>query len=227
MNSTQLTNQLAEVSLYSKNILQQFDINQYSSADFESIFIANGIDPQYFEEIVKMFEGNIEEACTNLKRFPLNTNLEYLQSTHRYYIRKRLLEIEHTITLAFSVEEVNVAIQKYFQNIKNSLLEHIGVEERMLFPYLKSLINGTYGHIANGYSIASYLASHNIEVEKMIIEAKNLIAKVPKNTTIQMPYSLLMKMLETFEIELCVHALVEDMVLIPQGMELEKEFNLV
>ena len=221
-----LIQQLTEVCAYSKHILAHFEIQHYTNSDFQSIIIANDINEGFFMEIMKLFEGRISDACGNLKTYPIHMHIDYLKRTHKYFIKKRLLEIEHAIDRAFKFPEIGCLLLDQFRKIKTELLEHIGHEEKDLFPYLLDLVKngGTNGEPF--YSIKEYESKHNVEVEKMVSDLRDLVKKVEASSYEILPYNLLLKILETFEIELCVHALVEDMVLIPKGLELEQELGL-
>src|SRR5687767_14438713 len=136
MNTSQINIPLAEVSIYSKRVLAQFQMDLYEIDDFESMNIDQSIDPEYFTDILKLFEGRLEEACKNLQAYPILQNISYLKKTHKYFLKKRILEIEHTIEHAFPHSEIKAYIQAFFQRVKICLLQHITLEEGTLFPYL-------------------------------------------------------------------------------------------
>lgn len=213
------------------NVTHQFDIeNLNEEAELEEICKEKGIDADFFIEILNIFNNTNYFPKLQLGSFPIPIIIDYLKKTHKYYLNKRLLEIEQSITLSYSNEAVREFLQKFFLQMKIDLVEHIRHEEGTLFPY----INNLYKSFSKGeklnlndkfkdFSIASFEASHSDDVENNILEVKKFIIQSSPSVVDLSPYRVLLNQLDSFENELRIHALVEDEILIPKAKVLEQE----
>lgn len=212
------------------NVTHQFDIeNLNEEAALEEICKEKGIDADFFIEILNIFNNTNYFPKIQLGSFPIPIIIDYLKKTHKYYLNKRLLEIEQSITLSYPNEAIRDFLHKFFLKMKVDLIEHIRYEEGALFPY----INNLYQSFSKGtgleltdklkdYSIASFEANHSDDVENNILEVKKFIIQSSPSIVELSPYRVLLNQLDSFENELRIHALVEDEILIPKAKVLEQ-----
>jgi regulator of cell morphogenesis and NO signaling len=161
---------------------------------------------------------------------------DYIVNTHHSYVRKMLPDI---VTYAAKVHKVHgdrhpelKQIHELVDEVNAELTGHMVKEERVLFPYVKELVNARSGA---GALHASHLGSVQNPINMMEMEhelvGKNLdeIRKLSNNY--QLPedacasYSLLYRMLDEFEEDLHLHIHLENNILFPKAIELEKQLK--
>ncbi|MFN5627861.1 MAG: hypothetical protein ACK48W_01120 [Bacteroidota bacterium] len=208
-----------------KNIL-------YSYEELRSI----NIDEQFIYSLLQTFEYEKSFSEDEYNKYPLEIIIDYIHRTHRYYLSKKLYEIEQTINILVKDYSDNhpllEALKSFFKEYSLSLKSHVLAEEQELLPYIKNLIlasNKTKNQdevreILANYSLQTFINSHlDTEQDLSIIRETILNYKAPK--TNQTPYRILLSQLETFEKDLSVHALIEDKILIPRAQQLETELR--
>lgn len=221
---------LLEDDLLLNKVAKQFDLDKLMHTDVESNCIENGVNVEFFFEILKVFYDSSYFPKTQLRSFPVDVILDYLHRTHRYYIRKKLTEIEQAIMHSFPEKAIADFLQTFFLKIKKRLIEHIGEEERILFPYIKALGKLDKGNISVEdfkahypvFTIKKYAEEHDDEVEQEILSVREYIIRAHSGVEELFPYRILLNKLDSFEKELRVHALIEDEVLVPKALEMEK-----
>jgi regulator of cell morphogenesis and NO signaling len=208
-----------------KNIL-------YSYEELRSI----DIDQQFIYSLLQTFEDEKSFSEEEYNKYPLEIIIDYIHRTHRYYLSKKLYEIDQTINILVKDYSDNhpllEALKSFFKEYSLSLKSHVLAEEQELLPYIKNLIlasNKTKNQeevreILANYSLQTFINSHlDTEQDLSMIRETILNYKAPK--TNQTPYRILLSQLETFEKDLSVHALIEDKILIPRAQQLEIELR--
>lgn len=211
-------------------VTQQFNILDVDKEKrLSQLCEEQGIDTEFFIEILNVFNDTDYFPKMQLGSFPIPIILDYLKRTHKYYLNKRLLEIEQSISLTYTNEVMSEFLQKFFLKIKQELIEHIKVEESTLFPYINHLYNAFTSKTElnltakyDEFSISFFEGSHTDDVESNILEVRRYIIESNKTVVDLSPYRVLLNQLEVFEQELRVHALVEDQILIPKALVLEQ-----
>lgn len=167
-----------------------------------------------------------------LEELSISELIGHLKLAHRYYLNTKLPEIEQSIYALYDhqtkADQLLVILCSFFIEYKEKLVEHIKLEERILFPYIEYL-QGLKPLHQNGnvdfsdFSIHKFEVSHsNLEedlarVRQQIMEAINQL-KTP------LPFRIFVTQLEFFENDMAVHAYLEDEVLIPKVLQLEQVY---
>ncbi len=158
---------------------------------------------------------------------------DYIVNTHHSYIRKNLPDIRSYASKVMKVHGSRhpelLQIWQLVEELSNELTAHLAKEERVLFPYIKELAgiknnslamhNSPFGTVQNPINM--------MEVEHEIV-GKNLaeIRELSNNYTLPddacASYSLLYRMLDEFEEDLHLHIHLENNILFPKVLELEK-----
>ncbi len=179
-------------------------------------------DPQYFDE--KYLQG-----------FSASLLIDYLQKAHIYYLQNKVPEIEALINDMALNGEVDDAshkiLQKFFKEYKEEFIKHIEKEENYVYPYVNNLEEAINNNIPDkvplritNYSITSYEAEHE-SVEEKLMDLKNIIIKyLPASKMQQSRYNLLRELV-ALEKDLHDHAQMENLILVPKVVALEKQIN--
>ena len=189
----------------------------------------------------------IEQELQQADRMPASRPLPYLEwspdfladyivNTHHSYVRKTLPDIR---AYADKVKKVHgdrhpelANIQPLVESIYNELMSHMVKEEQVLFPYIKELVKAKN---SADLSFATQLQSVKNPINMMEMEhelvGKNLeiIRELSGNYALPedacASYSLLYRLLQEFEEDLHLHVHLENNILFPKAIALEKELN--
>ncbi len=163
--------------------------------------------------------------------------IDYIVNNHHGYVNRSLPVIkEHADKVASKHNENHPEVEtiaRLFSEIKNELETHMQKEERMLFPYIKHLIE-----IESFRREASYPPFGTIQNPIRMMEAEhdaagNIMAEIKKLSSSYTPpddacttYRVLYGELKEFEDDLHVHIHLENNILFPKAIELEKKLSL-
>lgn len=154
----------------------------------------------------------------------------HLKLSHRYYLNTKLPEIEQSIYALYDhqtkADHLLVLLCSFFIEYKEKLVEHIKLEERLLFPYIDSLIGIKPLHVNSNldfsdFSIQKFEDSHS-NLEEDLARVRQQIVDAITQLKTPLPFRIFVTQLEFFENDMAVHAYLEDEVLIPKALELER-----
>lgn len=194
-----------------------------------------GIDSDFITALLHAFEEKPFSAA-DFEEFPIELVVEYIKRTHVYYLEKKLPEIEQSIFLLSGLyashHPILATLHNFFREYSQDLTTHIGAEETTLLPYiglLSKCINNTtisseYIMASTEHSIEKFVAAHH-DTEDELANIRDAIRLYEPPVTNASLYRILLTQLQTFEQDLCVHAHIEDLVLIPKALKLEGEVN--
>ena len=161
---------------------------------------------------------------------------DYIINTHHSYVRKTLPDL---LTYAEKVKNVHgsqhpelVRINQLVEEINTELSAHMVKEEKVLFPYIKALVAaqknvqpleatylGTVQNPINMMEMEHELVGRNMEEIRKI--SQNYL--LPADSCAS--YRLLYKMLDEFEEDLHLHIHLENNILFPKALEIEKQIK--
>lgn len=187
-------------------------------------------DVDFFIEILRVFDDPDSFDVAYFRSFPIRTQLDYLRRTHRYYLDKRLGEIERSVEqLMNKHEEIHTSLlllAHIFDAFKYQLISHISLEEEAVFPYIEGLIRAKDKVSKPTVSLQQFVSDHEDEdLYQRLIEIRNLIIEHHPNVLEYMSFRILMAQLDAFSRDLSIHERLEEEVLIPRALELEKFLN--
>ena len=186
--------------------------------------------------VLKAFDENQQFPTELLMQFPIRAILNYLKATHRYYLERKLPEIELTFFNLIADYRAThpdlVRISSLFIDYKKELTAHIVDEESTLFPYIENLIfyseksnedKAMYAEVAN-YSLQQFEESHG-DVEKSLTNIRELIYHYAPQDSLVMPFRVFLLQMDFFEKDLSCHGMMEDHVLMPLAQQLEQKMK--
>ena len=192
------------------------------------------MNPELIELILDLYNDDVDFPFEKMQRFSVEEILDYLQTTHQYYLSKKLPEIEQSLLHIFSKygqsHQLLASLAIFFNIYKNKLVEHILMEEKQLFPYIRRMIIASKVkavcaeslEIDKEFSIEKFISSHS-PIEDELKEVSEIIKQYSDNKTTPLPYKVFLNQVELFELELRKHAIIEDHVLVPMVIALEKQ----
>lgn len=192
---------------------------------------------------VTKIEQELQQADKNFSTRPLPYNdwgldflEDYIVNTHHSYIHKSLPEIRGYAAKVARVHGSRhpelLLIYKLVEEINEELSAHLVKEESILFPYIKELVAASK---ANGSFRSSNFGAVQNPINMMELEhemvGKNLEQIRTLSNNYALPedacasYSLLYRMLDEFEDDLHTHIHLENNILFPKAIELEKQLK--
>ena len=195
------------------------------------------LDDELLELIFDLYDDDDQDfPYQKIRKFSIGEILTYLQATHRYYLTKKLPEIEQSLLHIFSrygkTHKLLAELCLFFNDYKNDLIAHVKMEEREFFPYIKRLVKAGQGEL-NAAEITELLSSasiaqftdHHDSIEDELKGVSEIIKRYSEYEATPLPYRIFLNQVELFELELRKHAIIEDHVLVPMAMELEAKLR--
>ena len=193
-----------------------------------------GIDVTKVEQELQTTVKNLS-APTPLpyNEWELDFLADYISNTHHRYVKKTLPDLR---SYAIKVSNVHGAqhpelmkIRQLTEEVCDELSTHMVKEETVLFPYIKQLVaskaSGSkvqHGHF-NTVKTPIDMMEHEHEIVGNNMEVIRTISKnytLPEDSCAS--YAYLFKTLEEFENDLHIHVHLENNILFPKALELEK-----
>lgn len=193
------------------------------------------INLSFFLEIVNSYHNKDYFASEELQNYPLTLVVEYLINTHNYYIDVKIPELEEMLNSFLENSSIenksnNKLITNFFEEYKNELINHLKQEETSLFPYTFELDEANKTKIVPPSTIEKISEKlvekehddHN-DLEEKLFDLKNLIIKfLPPVKRKDILEKLLIELFRLEE-DLEDHSRIEEQVLIPRIIQIEKK----
>lgn len=161
---------------------------------------------------------------------------DYIVNTHHTYVRKNLPDLR---TYSEKVARVHgarhpelVKVFELVEMIQAEMTAHMMKEERILFPYIKTLVaaknnnetvsGSPFGTVQNPINLMEM--EHEM-VGKNLEEIRNITNDYQLPEDACASYNLLFRLLNEFEDDLHLHIHLENNILFPKALQLEKELN--
>lgn len=204
-------------------MLDRFDI-QFGFGDqtVEEICKEHHIDIRLFILIANVFNyKEYEPKSSDIESCPPGELLSYLQKSHAYYTGYRFPELEKQLReLISSWDSVPAkVVESFFSEYRKEVQEHLAYEEEVVFPYIKKLINK---EDTTGYTILEFEEKHD-DIEAKVKDLKNILIKYIPERNDAMKRNEFLLHLFLLEEDLNKHLLIENKVLIPVAILLEKD----
>ena len=181
-----------------------------------------GVDTFTFLAVVN-FTINGYLGPDDVGRLSIPTLMQYLRASHEYYLGFELPFIRKELCEAID-ETDNMAklIVRLYDEYAHSILLHMKYEEKTVFPYVESLLDGK---TMDNYDIETF-SKHHGQTDQKLRELKNIIIKyLPTDGLRNNQLSATLYDIYNCELWLAQHAEVEDHIFIPAIRNLEKKIH--
>ena len=193
-----------------------------------------GLDVTKVEQELRTADKNVSTS----RPLPYNDwNLDfladYIVNTHHSYVKKTIPDIR---SYAEKVAKVHGAhhpellkINKLAQEVCDEMSEHMVKEETVLFPYVKHLVKTQNGSYEKFDSLDTVKEPIDIAVTEHELVGNNMdeIREISNNFALPedacASYAYLFKTLDEFEDDLHTHIHLENNILFPKALKLEKK----
>ena len=190
----------------------------------------NGVDTYTFLAVVN-FTANGYGGFDDDEQLSIPTLLHYLEACHAYfldfqlpYIRRELQEsLEDTSQISNLKPQFSNPLAKlilrFYDEYAHEIRRHMHYEQKTLFPYVQSLIEG---RPANDYNVDTF-SKHHGAADKKLRELKLLIIKyLPQDGLHNNQLTATLHDIYENEVWLRQHADVEDYIFVPAIRRLEQ-----
>jgi regulator of cell morphogenesis and NO signaling len=187
-------------------------------------------------ELDKAYTIEIKTPVIDFTRWEAGFLSDYIYNQHHLYFYQERPIISDLVDKVVGRHgehfPVLFEVEKLYRLLEQELANHFMKEEKVLFPFIKEL---TQAKKTGDLSYLQDLPSvqHPVEMmEKDHDDAGGLLAEIRKATDNYTPpagscnsFNLLYKKLEALEADLHLHVHLENNILFPKALELEKEVN--
>ena len=189
------------------------------------------------EEIYKDLDVVVHQKSgdVDFNSWPLDLLADYIEKTHHRYVEENSVVLIQYLNKLCKVHGERhpelFEIYELFRGSAQDLAAHMKKEELLLFPFIKKMVAAKqkgdtfdkphFGSVENPVSMMKH--EHTVEGERFvkIAELTNNY-KSPEDAC--GTYQVAFKMLEDFEKDLHTHIHLENNILFPKAIELEKTF---
>lgn len=194
------------------------------------------IDSDQLMEQINTVLATKNDSAIDFKTWPLDLLADYIEKTHHRYVEEKTQVILPFLDKLCKVHGANhpelFEINELFIGCGGELAQHMKKEELMLFPFIKKMAKASlteepivkpqFGTVKN--PIAMMMEEHEAEGDRFVKIAaltNNYTPPADGCSTFRVTYA----MLADFEQDLHKHIHLENNILFPSAMLLEKKFS--
>ncbi|MCL5127520.1 iron-sulfur cluster repair di-iron protein [Algibacter sp. L4_22] len=195
-----------------------------------------GIDSNRLLEELEVVLNTSTGQSIDYKSWPLDLLAEYIEKKHHRYVEEKIPVLRQFLDKLCKVHGERhpelFKINELFTASAGELSAHLKKEELVLFPFIKKMVKATldksavqaphFGTVEN--PIAMMMEEHDTEGGRF-----RQIAELTDNYTPPADacntYKVTYAMLEEFEKDLHLHIHLENNILFPEAVKLEKQFS--
>ncbi|MCK5136840.1 MAG: hypothetical protein KAR19_13705 [Bacteroidales bacterium] len=206
----------------------------FGEMSVEQVCKTHRVNTDFFLEIANAYLDDEYVPGKDLSHFSLGSVVQYLTSTHTYYVQIALPRMEEKIHRlleysGLSAKEVNL-VSGFFNDYKKDFMVHISEEEQEVLPYILELEKQSIKEDSDpdfidrlrNYSIREFALKHD-RLEYSLENLSRLIIKyLPPFEDFDLCNQVLSGLANLVK-DLVDHANMEDKVLIPRVTELEQQ----
>jgi regulator of cell morphogenesis and NO signaling len=195
-----------------------------------------GLDTSAVLDQLKAVLNSTANQTIDYKSWPLDLLAEYIEKKHHRYVEEKIPVLLQFLNKLCSVHGERhpelFKINEAFTSCANALTSHMKKEELVLFPFVKGMVQAKldnqsiqspqFGTVES--PIAMMMQEHDTEGERF-----RKIAELTNNYTPPSDgcntYQVTFAMLDEFEKDLHLHIHLENNILFPEAIKLEKQLG--
>ena len=179
----------------------------------------NGVDTYTFLAVVNFSINGYGDFEAD-EHLDVRTLLHYLDASHKYYLDFQLPFIRRELEESLNEEDsLGQLILRFYDEYAHEIRRHMTYEQKTLFPYVESLIEGKP---ANDYNVETF-SKHHGAADMKLRELKLLIIKyLPSDGLHNNKLTATLHDIYDNEAWLRQHAMVEDHIFVPAIRRLEQ-----
>lgn len=202
-------------------LLSRFNINMgFGDRTISDICKENKVSPELFVLICNIYTfDNYKPTDIDIKSFYISELIDYLKRSHDYYFNTKLLDISQELSNITSKldEKYALALDHFFTEYKEEVDNHFKYEEEIVFPYVMSCDNPKN----SDFSITTFEENHS-NIEDKVNDLKNILIKYLPSGKANESHTNILFNLFMLEEDLGKHCMIEEKVLVPVVIKMEK-----
>ncbi len=207
---------------------------EFEEDSLEKVCLKKGLDCSKVMAELEQINNNEEIDNLKLLALPLDLVIEYLKHAHYLFIRKELpflvKMINHLQCSSSAYLEMQRELKEVFPLFVEDFVHHIYEEEDTLFSYVLSLkkiddekLNPSgFFYERQKFSMQKFAVDHEVHDDEMK-GIRNIMSNFPPEKAGELNFNVLYAALSRFEKKLAVHAKIENEILFPKALMLEKQ----
>lgn len=207
---------------------------EFSENSLEQVCLSKGLSTQTVINELEKITSNEEIANIKLLAFPIDLVITYLKHTHFIFIKKDLPFLVKLVNKLNAITpplaEIEKEIKDVFPLFVEDFVHHIYEEEDSLFSYILALKNlqdkkgnpASFFYKHPNFSMQKFAIDHEVHDDEMK-GIRYLIDQYPISDQTPLHVKVLFGELKRFEEKLIVHAKIENEILFPKALMLEKK----
>ena len=183
----------------------------------------NDVDTYTFLAVVNFTTNGYQRDARQFEddeKISVPTLLHYLEASHAYFLDFQLPYIRRELQESLDEHDsLAKLILCFYDEYAQEIRRHMRYEQKTLFPYVQSLLDG---HPTNDYNVETF-SKHHGSADKKLRELKLLIIKyLPQDGFHNNQLTATLHDIYENEVWLRQHALVEDFIFVPAIRRLEQ-----
>lgn len=193
------------------------------------------LDAQNIYKEIENLPQNVASSI-DFKSWPLDLLADYIEKTHHRYVAEKTPVLQQFLDKLCKVHGGHqpelFQIRELFDTSAQDLGAHMKKEELMLFPFIKNMVKSKidggaipqphFGTVENPVNMMKH--EHTVEGERLRKIAELTDEYTPPADACN-TYKVAFAMLQDFENDLHRHIHLENNILFPKAIDLEKEFS--
>jgi regulator of cell morphogenesis and NO signaling len=209
-------------------MLQHFNIDfRVSDLTVSQLCKQYNISEALFVDIANLYNGFGTKKDQAYTKKDLLQVIDFLKNSHHYYRSDMYPQINSYILMLqknHPEREIKL-LEKFFNEYFTEVLEHLDYEDNVAFPYFIKLLKDRREESAPEQFSSIEYSEHHTDIELKLHDLKNLLLKyVNIESDLDLRRKLFFALYE-LEYDLFVHSLIEETILIPSGVNIEKKEN--
>jgi regulator of cell morphogenesis and NO signaling len=195
-----------------------------------------GLDVTKVEQELQQADRSVSSAPLPYNDWNLDFLADFIVNTHHSYVSRTLPDIcaySEKVTRVHSGRHPGlVQVNELVKNINEELFLHMTKEEKILFPYIKELVAAknsssvlTPSHFGTVQNPVRMMEAEHETVGKSLAEIRELTGNYTLPEDACSSFSVFYRLMEEFESDLHLHIHLENNILFPKAVQLEKELS--
>jgi regulator of cell morphogenesis and NO signaling len=217
------------------SVLHYFGINfyQYEEKSLQEVCKKFKVNPNQLVEELEVWANRREPKAEELYLHPIEVLVAYLKKKHYYFVRQELPFLSNMVAgikLEGEFATILADLRIMFPMFVEDFIHHIHEEESRVFKriYLLHEIETGQFSLKDALTILeespiSLLAHAHEDHDDEMVGIRKLTKDYILHEAAPLSMKILYNELQNFEKELVIHARIEDELLFPKAVELEKE----
>lgn len=185
-----------------------------------------GINEELFIAFAKLYNGSNSIPELKLDADDALTIVKFLRASHSFYsdqIYPEIMELIEQMNTLNDHKEMRL-VSLFFSDYFREVTDHLDYENQVFHPYVIRLteqLKNEDSDNPDNYSTIDY-QDHHDDIEEKLIDLKNLLIRYLPLENDQVVRRKLLFLLSELEFDLKIHSDIEELILIPLTMRLEK-----